>query len=190
MLIETSTASTTIEAFLSGDDVDSGGVDVPAEEVSLEDLVPDAGPFPGIDEPGQVQIGGGAFYIPATNAPEVQAAAWDFSRFMASEEGQVIWHTQGSYLPIGVGAAESPAITEFWDSGLAGGMLRTASTQLFDVDPDRPGPIVGPTVDYGAAVEAALGKVAFQGASVDDAIAQAEEDLDAALQRYEEDNAG
>jgi ABC-type glycerol-3-phosphate transport system substrate-binding protein len=109
---------------------------------------------------------------------------------MASEEGQVIWHTQGSYLPIGQGAAESPEIVDFWSSGLAGGMLETASNQLFDVDPDRPGPIVGPTADYGAAIEAALGKVAYQGASIDSAISQAQEEIDAALSRYEEDNGG
>lgn len=187
MVIETSTASTTIAAFLSGEDVDTGG-EAPDPDADLTTLTPAAGPFPGLREPGQVQIGGGAFYIPATNEPEVQAAAWAFSRFMASEEGQVTWHTEGSYLPVGVGAAESPAIQEFWASGLAGTMLEVASTQLFEVDPERPGPIVGPTTDYAAAIEAAMGRVAFQGASVDDAVREGQRDIDTALRRYAEDN--
>lgn len=190
MLIETSTASTTIAKFLAGGDVDTGGAEVPSTEVDRDALTPAAGPFPGVDEPGQVQIGGGAFYIPATNPPEVQAAAWAFARFMASAEGQVTWHTQGSFLPIAPEAVENPEITGFWDSGLAGEMLEVASRQLYEVDPERPGPIVGPTADYGAAIEAALGQVAFEGASVDDAVREADARIDDALRRYEEDNGG
>ncbi|HYI61489.1 MAG TPA: extracellular solute-binding protein [Acidimicrobiales bacterium] len=188
MVIETSTAATTIEAFVGGQSVDTGGIDAP--ELDLEGLTPAAGPFPGLEEPGQAQIGGGAFFIPSTNPPEVQAAAWAFSRFMASEAGQVKWHTKGSYLPVGQGVAELPAIREFWSSGLAGQMLGVASEQLAGVDPERVGPVVGPTTDYASIIEGALSRIAYQGASVDAVIAQADRELDAALERYAEDNAG
>jgi hypothetical protein len=67
-------------------------------------------------------------------------------------------------------------------------MLEVATTQLLEVDPERPGPIVGPTNDYAAAIEAAMGRVAFQGGSVDDAVREGQRALDAALERYADDN--
>ncbi len=189
MVMETSTASTTIAALLSGEAVDSGGVGVPSADLPTDGLVPAAGPFPGISEPGQAQIGGGAFYMPATNPPEVQAAAWAFSRYMATEASQLQWHTEGSYLPIVEGATDDPAFVEFWDSGLAGTMLRVATTQLEEVDADTPSPLIGPREDYSSIVEAALGKVAFQGSDPGQAVAEAQAALDSALERYADDNA-
>lgn len=190
MVIETSTASTTIAALISGEDVDTGGADAAAPDLDVEDLVPAAGPFPGLEAPGEAKIGGGAFFIPATNSPEVQAAAWAFSRYMSTEAGQLKWHTEGSYLPIVDGATDDPAFEEFWDSGLAGRMLRVATEQLQGVSADTPGPLVGPREDYTSIVGAALGRVAFQGADPAAAVAQADRELDAALRRYAEDNAG
>lgn len=190
MVIETSTASTTIATLLGGGDVDTGGADVPAPDLDTADLVPGAAQFPGLEEPGRAKIGGGAFFIPASNSDEVQAAAWAFSRYMSTEAGQLQWHTEGSYLPIIEGAADNPAFTEFWDSGLAGGMLRVATEQLDSVSADTPGPLVGPREDYTSIVGDALGRVAFQGADPADAVARADRELDAALQRYAEDNAG
>lgn len=189
MVIETSTASTTIAALLSGESVDSGGVQVPTEELVTQDLVPAAGKFPGLEEPGEAQIGGGSFFIPATNSAEVQAAAWAFSRFMATEEAQLKWHTQGSYLPIIEGATESEAFQEFWSSGLAGRMLQTATEQLYNVSTDVPRPLVGPRDEYTSIIEGALAQVAFEGAEPADAIAEADAALDEALQRYAEANA-
>ncbi len=189
MLIETSTAATTIATLLGGGEVDTGGAATPDVDISAEDIVVGAAPFPGLEEAGQAQIGGGAFFMPASNPPEVQAAAWAFSRYMATEAGQVQWHTQGSYLPIVEGATEDPAFTEFWDSGLAGSLLEVATDQLLAVGPDQPPPLIGPREDYGAIVEAALGQVARDGADPEDAAAEADAALDAALQRYAEDNA-
>lgn len=187
MLFETSTSATTIAAFLSGELVDTGGVAAPAD-IPTDGLVPMAAPYPGLEEPGRAQIGGGAFFMPATNSAEVQAAAWAFSQYMASPEGQLKWHTEGSYLPTVIGATEDPDFLAFWESGLAGRMLKVASDQLQSIDPERPGPLIGPRGDYGSIVEAALGKVAFEGADPDGAVETADRDLTAALLRYVDDN--
>lgn len=189
MLLETSTASTTIATLLGGGEVDTGGAATPDIDLSAEDIVVGAAPFPGLQEPGQAQIGGGAFYMPASNPPEVQAAAWAFSRYMATEASQVQWHVEGSYLPVVEGATEDPAFTDFWESGLAGRLLQVAAEQLLAVGPDQTSPLIGPREDYGAIVEAALGQVVRDGADPAAAAAQADADLDAALQRYAEDNA-
>ena len=73
MTIETSSAATTIKAFLQGDvtasDLNAGSVDV-----SKNKVVPGAGPFPGIEAPGKVRVSGATVYIVNTNKPEVQAA--------------------------------------------------------------------------------------------------------------------
>ena len=58
------------------------------------------------------------------------------------------------------------------------------------VDPDKPGPQVGPYPDYKTAIQTSLDSLVFNGASVDDAIAQAQSDIQDALTAYNEDNAG
>lgn len=190
MVLETSTATTTIATLLGGGEVDTGGAGVPTPDLDTTDIFPGVAPFPGLREAGRAKIGGGAFFIPATNDDEVQAAAWAFSRYMASEEGQLRWHTEGSYLPIVEGASEDPAFVDFWESSLAGQMLRVAVSQLESVSESQPGPLVGPREDYSSVIEAALGRVAFQGADPADAVRDADRELDRALQRYAEDNAG
>lgn len=190
MLIETSTAATTIAAFLAGEDVDTGGAAVPEGGGDLLDgLVPSAGPLPGLRTPSQVQIGGGAFFIPSTNPPAVQAGAWMFASYMQERAQQIRWHTEGSYLPIAKEVIDAPEIQTFWDEGIAGQMLQVATSQLLELDPDRPGPIVGPKTAYQQAIEAALSQVVNQGADPDQVVASTDAALDAILARYTEDNA-
>jgi len=187
MVIETSTASTTIATLLAGESVDTGGVDTPGG-VDASGLDPAAGPFPGISQPGQAQIGGGSFFIPGTTPPEVQAAAWEFSQYMASAEGQRRWHFQGSYLPIVPGLDDDPEMQAFWQDDLGGQLLHVGVEQLLAIDPDKPGPSVGPKPSYTQAIEAAMGRVAFEGDDVDDVIRDTQRDLNLILQQYVEDN--
>jgi len=186
MTLETSTAATTIKAFLSGD---SSGVDTGGASGDLSGLVPSAGPFPGVEEPGKVRISGGAFYMTNTVAPEVQAGAWEFMKYMQTTDAQVGWHLTGSYLPTTQAASSDPRVTSFWEDDLAGKMLKTAYEQLLEVDPAKPGPSIGPYPQYDEAVRKSLESMAFDGASPDDAIAQAQEAIQAALTQYIEDNA-
>jgi sn-glycerol 3-phosphate transport system substrate-binding protein len=185
MTIETSTAATTIKAFLSGD---ASGVDTGGAE-DLTGLVPSAGPFPGVDEPGKVRISGGAFYMTNTVPKEVQAAAWEFMKYMQSVDAQVGWHLVGSYLPTTQAAASDPRVTTFWEEDLAGKMLKTAYQQLLQVDPEKPGPSIGPYPQYDEAVRKSLESMAFAGASPAKAIDQAQQAIQEALTTYIEDNA-
>jgi sn-glycerol 3-phosphate transport system substrate-binding protein len=185
MTIETSTAATTIKAFLQGDD---SGVETGGTSGDLSLLRPSAGPLPGLEEPGKVRVSGGAFYMTNTGPPEVQAAAWEFMKYMQSVDGQVGWHLVGSYLPTTQAAASDPRVTEFWETDLAGKMLQTAYQQLLSVDPAKPGPSIGPYPQYDEAVRLALESLAFGGASPAKAIAQAQEDIQDALSTYIEDN--
>lgn len=184
MLVETSTAATTIKAVLGGEsDV---GVDV--GDADLSGIVPAAGPFPGLEQPAQVRVSGGAFFMTNTVPPEQQAASWAFMRFMWETENQVAWHLVGSYLPTTQGAANAPEVVAYWDGDLAGELLKVGYDQLLQVDPDRPGPQIGPYVDYADAIKNSLDRLVLEGASVDEVVRQADEEIQAALTRYVEDN--
>lgn len=189
MVIEVSTASTTIEAFLGGEDVGQAGIEG-GGEVDPNALLPAAAPLPGVDEPGQVSVAGGSFYLTGTGAPEVRAAAWRFMRFMFERDSQVRWHLEGSYLPVTQGASDDPRIAEFRRSRLAGRLLQPAAEQLRLIDPEQPGPQIGPYQAFNDAIEDALDAMVFEGRSPADAVADAQAELDELIRQYREDNAG
>lgn len=182
MLIETSTAATTIKTVLAGgsDDIDVGGAD-------LSVIAPAAGPFPGLRGPGQVRVSGGAFFMTNTPSPEEQAAAWAFMRFMWEPESQVAWHLVGSYLPTTQSVAGAPEVTAYWTDDLAGRMLKVGYDQLLTVDPERPGPQIGPYKAYSEAIKNSLDRLVLRGDSVESVIATADAEIQAAIDRYAED---
>jgi sn-glycerol 3-phosphate transport system substrate-binding protein len=166
MMLETSTAATTISAFLEGDDtiVQDVGGDVDTSDVDLNQLDIDAGPVPGLREPGRVQIGGGAWYITNTVPPEVQAAAWDFVKWWNQPDVQVRWHLEGSYMPFSQTAADDPRVQEAWTTTRSGQWLGIAYQQLIDgFDPDWPGPLIGPYEQVRGAFEQAIAEMVVRG---------------------------
>ena len=137
MLVETSTAATNIKAFLGGtlkpSDLGVGGV-----PKNLKQIVPGGGRSRA-SPPGPGPSHGGAFYIMNTTAPVVQAATWDFMKYMLQIQQQVKWHLQGSYLPAVKGVSADPQVQNFWKTDLAGGMLKVGYDELLQVDPQQPG---------------------------------------------------
>jgi len=189
MTIETSTASTTIEAFLSGDTsvAEEGGADASGVDLTALDI--GAGPVPGINEPGRIQMGGGAWYITSTTPPEVQAGAWDFMKFFNSQASQVTWNLRGSYLPYRTTAVDTPEIQQRWTTTLAGQWLAIAYDELLNgVDPDFPGPLLGPYDEFRRAVRSSVEEMVFRGAAPAEAVRQAADETTEALQRYQDEN--
>jgi len=189
MTIETSSAATTIKKFLEGKlspaDFNAGSVDV-----SKTSLLPGAGPFPGIKEPGKVRVSGAAMFIVNSSKPEVQAGAWDFLKFMLQKQQVVKFHIGASYLPFIEGAPEDPKVQTFWKNDLAGQMLKTAAGQLDAVDPKAPGPIMGPYLDYKKDLSNALAAVMLNNADPAKALSAAQSKLDGTMKQYAEDNGG
>jgi sn-glycerol 3-phosphate transport system substrate-binding protein len=187
MTIETSTAATSISAFLEGD-LDTGefGVDDPSGVTS--DLEIDAAPMPGLEGPGQVQLGGGVWYLTNTTPPEVQAAAWDFARWFDEPAQQVRWNLEGSYLPWNMAAADDPTLVESWETTTTGRWLSTAYQQLLDADPDWPGPLIGPYTETRTAVRDALDAMLLSGTDPSSAIATADEEITTAIADYNDEN--
>lgn len=186
MTIETSTAVTTINAVLEGN--------LDPAELGLKEALPpidinvDAGPFPGIEGANQGQLGGGVWYITNAGRPEQQAAAWDFVKYVNRPENQALWHLEGSYLPVRKATADSTEVQEFWSTTRPGKWLKTAYDGLQNVDPDWPGPLIGPYTETRAAVRDALDGLLFSGRAPDDVISKADSTITKAIEDYNDEN--
>jgi sn-glycerol 3-phosphate transport system substrate-binding protein len=187
MLVETSTASGTIAAALGGDlTAEEAGIDVDSALLESANLVPASAPLPGIEEPGQVAASGGYFYILNTGSPEQQAASWKFLQFMLEPENGKRWHIDGGYLPVVESVLEDPEVIEFQETDLGGLLLAPSAEQMATADPDNPPPLMGPFTSYKDAMQGAMEEVLFSGGDPAEALASANEEMNSALESYNE----
>ena len=194
MTIETSTAATSIQAFLAGD-LQAADLPTDAEgaaqdaDVDLESLDIGAGYVPGIDEPGKLQMGGGAWYITNTTPPEVQAAAWDFLTWFNEPAQQARWSAEGSYLPYNTGALDEPVLEEAWTTTKAGQWLSLAYEELSTgVDPDFPGPLLGPYEQFRAAEREAVDSLVFADGDPAALAQEVQDRTTEAIEQYNQEN--
>jgi sn-glycerol 3-phosphate transport system substrate-binding protein len=190
MLVDSSSAATSIEAFLGGelDPDDIGAGDSTDIDVSALDI--GAGPFPGLEAGDPTQMGGAAWYLISTVPAEVQAAAWDFAEYLNGLHAQARLLVGGSYLPYVEAANAEPDAVAYLagEGGLAGAWLAIANEQVAAIDPAFPGPLIGPYDEFRDAVRVAQEELIFGDATPAEALAQAQEVVDAALRRYAEEN--
>jgi sn-glycerol 3-phosphate transport system substrate-binding protein len=189
MLIESSAAATAIEAFLRGDlaaeDLTDDDRVILSDDLEL-DVDVRASPLPGIEQPGQVQVGGAAYYVTTTGTPEQQAGAWDFVSYLNEVSSQVTNNLTGSYLPSREATAEDATLLETWETTLSGGFLALSYEQLLQVDPEFPGPVIGPYTDMREIIRAGLEALVLEGASPADVAADVQAQVTEALATYEE----
>jgi sn-glycerol 3-phosphate transport system substrate-binding protein len=185
MLLETSTASTTIRDALQGSiTAEQAGADFDPSVIDASVLVPGTGPYPGIEAPGRVFPSGGAFYILNTSEPAQQAASWAFTEFMLQPENAKQWHLNGGYLPVVKAVEDEPDVEDFWQHDLAGVLLQPAAEQLADADPDQPGPLIGPYPDETDQIEAAMEAILLDGQDIASTLATAQDNVTESLERY------
>lgn len=188
MLIESSSAATSVEAFLGGNlDTSSVGID-PSAVTDLSGLNFRAGVLPGLtaETTGKTQMGGSAWYITNTTAPEVQAAAWDFMKFMNSSDAQAKMLTGGSFLPYRTSVDQLPEVQKFYSTGLSGPWLKLASDQVSEIDPRFPGPLIGPYDEVRRALREWQDKLVFSGATPQEALDGANAQITDSLKKYEQ----
>lgn len=182
MMVESSSAATSIEAFLGGeklDGVDTGSVDTGGLDIG-------AGAFPGMVPGSRTQMGGSAWYITNTTPPEVQAAAWDFMKFMNGDTAQVEMLKGGSYLPYRISADATPEAKAFYDASLSGRWLKIADDQINEIDPSFPGPLIGPYTQFRKAMGTAMDNMLFKAKSPQESIDTAQGEITKALVDYGE----
>lgn len=186
MTVETSTAVTTINAVLEGTATGEDlGVDfdIPQIDINL-----DAAEFPGLDEPGVGQMGGGVWYISSTVPAEEQAAAWDFIKYFNDLPQQRRWHQQGSYLPTRTDVADDPDVQRFWTEERAGIWLNRAYDLALGLDPEFPGPLIGPYRQVRDIIGDSIDRMMLDGADPAEVIDEADAAINAALARYNDVN--
>lgn len=185
MLIETSTATTNIKAFVGGEvSVEDVGGTFDPGLVDTSQLVPGVAPIPGLQGAGRAFASGGAFYMLNTGSDAEQAASWAFLEFMLQPENAVRWHTNGGYLPAIKEVLDEPSVQEFWETDMAGVWLATATEQLADADPDQAGPLIGPYPVYTEAVDGMLESVLMGNGDPEAELAEAEAAVNDALESY------
>lgn len=189
MLLETSTASVSIEAFVEGD-LDAGELTDDGRVPTDLDLTLDVGAaeVPGVEAPGQAQAAGAFWTIASTSPPEEQAAAWEFLTWWNELAQQVQWNLEGGVLPAIQGAAEDPELQETWENTLSGQWLALAYAQVAAVNPDFPGPAMGPYTQVRDIVREQMEAVIFSGTDPADAAAAMQEEATEALATYEEES--
>jgi sn-glycerol 3-phosphate transport system substrate-binding protein len=183
MLIDSTSAATSIEAFIGGTlDTSSLGIG----ETSGNGLDFSAGAFPGLTAGSKTQMGGDAWYVMNTTPPAVQAGAWDFMRFMNSVHAQALNLVGGSYLPWVSAALQDPSVVAYFagQGGLAGKWLKIANDEVAAIDQAFPGPLIGPYDLFREAVQKAEDQLVFNNASPTAALTQAQHDVDTALSDY------
>ena len=194
MLIETSTAATTVDALITGTvSAEDAGLDEGSDlsGAQIPDLEIGVGQLPGFEKVGSGQVGGNAWYIVgAGRTPEQIAAAWDYMKWVNQTENQVLWTLQGSYLPVFSGAAESPELQAYFTDTLPGQWLATAFESLQKIDPDFPGPVIGPYKEFRSEVRTALEASLIGGEPIDDAFDVANTNFQTALDTYKTEVGG
>ena len=188
--VEASSAATSVEAFLKGqlsaDDLTDGRVNA---DVDLSGLNIGADEFPGMEEPGHIQVGGGVYYMMSTTAPEVQAAAWDYMKWVNSVDMQVVNNLVGGNDPTLVTVADVPEVQTTWEDTLSGQWLAISFDQQQNgIDPEFPGPLVGPYTEMRTAVRQAVEDMLLNDAAPEDVLATAEQEITAAIVQYQEEN--
>lgn len=194
MLIETSTASTTIDALIAGtlrpEDIGADtGTDLSG--LAFPDLDVGVGQLPGPTEAGSGQIGGNAWYIIGEGrSPEQIAAAWDFLKWVNQTPQLVKWTAQGSYLPVFSNAEEDPEMQAYFTDTRPGGWLATSLESLKKVNPDFPGPVIGPYKEFRTAVRTAIEEGLIGDKPIDETFATANTTFQEALEAYKTEVGG
>lgn len=179
----TTTVAGVIEGTISAEDVQEQlGVALP-EGLKL-DLDIGAGPFPGLAEAGKGQVGGYGFYMTNTVPKAQQAAAWDFLKYMNSVENQTKWATEGGAIPFRQSVTEEPAVKKAWTETLGGRWQQVAYGVLAGIDPDAPGPVIGPYAQTRTIIQKMLDRVLLDEEPMDGPIKDAVTQINKALAEY------
>lgn len=164
------------------------GVELPAGVENLKlDLRLSVGPIPGLEQPGQGQIGGAAWYMPNTNSREVQAAAWEFLKYLNSPEVQAVWSTTGSNTPAFAATTKQESLQTLWKTTLGGQWQQVGYEVLAGVDAKFPGPLIGPYSESRTAIRKALDQTLLEDQPIKPALDATDAAIDKELELYAQD---
>jgi ABC-type glycerol-3-phosphate transport system substrate-binding protein len=129
-------------------------------------------------------MGGAAWYLVAGEDDVKVAAAWDFMKFFNGTEQQVTWAVEGSSFPVRKSATDSPELQSYWTDTQPGRWMAEAYRGFTTLDPEFPGPVIGPYREFRLEVKNGLEAMVFEDAPPTEAMAQVDERFQAALDEY------
>jgi sn-glycerol 3-phosphate transport system substrate-binding protein len=192
-LIDTSAAISTVNSAIEGtlrpDQVGlEEGTDLSG--LSFPDLRLTVGMLPGLTEPGKGQMGGAAWYLVDVGDPAIIAGAWDFMKWFNQTEQQVTWAIDASYFPVRQSAVDDPELQAYWSDTVPGQWMASAYQGFTSLDPDFPGPVIGPYTEYRQAVKNGLEQIILNGADVAATMDAVDAEFQVQLDEYADDVAG
>lgn len=171
MALETSAAlGTVVEVLASGGQAD-------------KELEIGVGPLFAPPGKGGVTVGGAGLYLMGKSAPEKQAAAWEWLKFLNTAKAQAEWAAATGYIPNVTKALDEPVLKQRWGKIPE---FKVAYDQLAK-SPDTPataGVVVGPYPAMRKKIEDQMAAVLNSGKDPAAALAQAKADDDALLTDY------
>jgi sn-glycerol 3-phosphate transport system substrate-binding protein len=116
------------------------------------------------------------------------AGAFDWMMFMNQPENQARWNLEGSFTPWVRAAVDDPQLQAAWNDTRLGSWLQIAYEQVEAIDPDWPGPLIGPYTETRNAIRDSLDRLILEGQSPEDTLADADAEITEALERYADEN--
>lgn len=190
MLIDTSSAISTVDAAIRGTiNPEDLGLESGADTSSIKfsDLQMGVGENPGLNAAGQGQVGGTMWYLVDTTDDARIAGAWEFMKFFNQPDIQVKWAVDGSSFPVSMTAAQDPELKKQWSETQVGQWLAIAYRSFEALDPDNPGPVIGPYKEFRTSVQHGLERMLFQGEDPATAVKKIDEELQTELEEYKTD---
>lgn len=140
-------------------------------------------PIPADVERQGVVIGGGTLWLTDGHPQEELEAALEFALWMSNTENTIRWHKGTGYFPVRNSAVEALEAQRWFEKNPA---YRQAFDQLLQtkVSPATAGAILGPFRDLRTIIEETIQSVLLEGAEIEAALADADEQADAAVTEY------
>jgi sn-glycerol 3-phosphate transport system substrate-binding protein len=169
MAIDTSAALGTVTSVLAG-----------GQDSNIELGV---APMPGPSHKGGVLVSGGALYMVNKSAPEKQAAAWKYLKFLDEPANMTTWAIGTGYIPIRKSSAASSEMTAYWAQNPE---YKVAYDQLLSgpTNPATSGSVIGQYTGVRDAVRDAENSMFLEGKDPKAALKDASNNATTAIDDY------
>ena len=185
ILIDGSRGITAVDAVVGGASVgEVTGEDGAVDPDQVSGLEVNVAPVPGVEAPGRGGVWGSAAFVVAGTSDAEIAGGWDFLQYFNSTPVQTRWLLDGSYLPVTQQIQDAPEVQEYFTATRPGRWLSTVNEQLLSVDPEFPGPVIGPYNEFRAGLHSMLEDVVLGSTAPADGISAFDEQFQSDLEDY------
>ena len=140
-------------------------------------------PLPGLQAGGGIPIGDGSLWLSKKSSPEKRAAAWQWIKFLVSNDPQVEWHTKKGAVPTRISVSQDPRVTTLWAQHPEY-KIGWDQLQQGPLNDSTSGTLVGPYQEIRNAVTNGITSMLSSTTTPAAALKKAQADADAAIKDY------